>query len=73
MDNLSRRLDDFGSAIQEWMKLTGTLHLSLLVATKNRLIYHAKYGFRDLQNSLGVTKETIFPVCSLARLLIFYN
>ncbi|ENH65001.1 Beta-lactamase [Fusarium oxysporum f. sp. cubense race 1] len=49
------------------MKLGGTPGLSLSVATKNQPVYHANYGFRDLQNRLPVTEETIFPVCSLAK------
>ncbi|KAF5660924.1 hypothetical protein FDENT_13632 [Fusarium denticulatum] len=67
MDDLHRRLDAFGPAIQELMKLSGTPGLSLSVATKNQPVYHANYGFRDLQNRLPVTEETIFPVCSLAK------
>ncbi|KAF5634805.1 hypothetical protein F25303_8721 [Fusarium sp. NRRL 25303] len=67
MDDLSRRLDAFGPAIQELMKLGGTPGLSLSVATKNQPVYHANYGFRDLQKRLPVTEETIFPVCSLAK------
>ncbi|KAG4256601.1 hypothetical protein FPRO03_13964 [Fusarium proliferatum] len=67
MDDLSRRLDAFGAAIQELMKLGGTPGLSLSVATKNQPVYHGNYGFRDLQNRLPVTEETIFPVCSLAK------
>ncbi|KAF4417574.1 Zn(II)2Cys6 transcriptional activator [Fusarium acutatum] len=60
-------LDAFAPAIQELMKLSGTPGLSLSVATKNQPVYHANYGFRDLQNRLPVTEETIFPVCSLAK------
>ncbi|KAG5746964.1 hypothetical protein H9Q70_010361 [Fusarium xylarioides] len=67
MDDLPRRLDAFGPAIRELMKLGGTPGLSLTVATKNQPVYHANYGYRDLQNRLPVTKETIFPVCSLAK------
>jgi CubicO group peptidase (beta-lactamase class C family) len=67
MVDLSRRLDDLGPAIRELMKLAGTLCLRLSAATKDRPDYHANYGVRDLQDRLGVTEETIFPVCSLAR------
>lgn len=67
MDDLSRRLGDCSPAIQELMKLAGTPGLSLSMATKNQPVCHANHGFRDLQNRLGVTEETIFPVCSLAR------
>ncbi|KAJ4137950.1 hypothetical protein NW765_016860 [Fusarium oxysporum] len=67
MNNLHRRLDDLSPAVRELMKLGGTPGLSLSVATKNQPVYHANYGFRDLQNRLPVTEETIFPVCSLAK------
>ncbi|KAH7252816.1 hypothetical protein BKA59DRAFT_454027 [Fusarium tricinctum] len=43
-----RWLDGFGPAIQELMKLAGTPGLILSMANKNRPVYHANYGFRDL-------------------------
>jgi CubicO group peptidase (beta-lactamase class C family) len=67
MDDLSRRLEEFGPSIQELMKLGGTPGLSLSVATKNQPVYHANYGVRDLEAGLPVTQDSIFPVCSLAK------
>ncbi|KAF9784838.1 hypothetical protein IL306_007006 [Fusarium sp. DS 682] len=67
MDDLCRRLEEFGPSIRELTRLSGTPGLSLSAATKNQPVYHANYGLRDLEASLPVTQDTIFPVCSLAK------
>lgn len=65
--DLHSRLQELDPTIRRLMKLGGTPGLSLSVATKNQPVYHANYGYRDVDAGLPVTEKTIFPACSLSK------
>ncbi|KAL9611298.1 MAG: hypothetical protein Q9167_004062 [Letrouitia subvulpina] len=49
------------------MSVGGTAGLSLGILHHGKPIYHANYGFRNVQKKLPMTEETITPRCSLAK------
>ena len=67
MAGVSERVAALGSTIEELMSIGGTAGLSLGILQHGKPIYHANYGFRNVQKKLPMTEETITPGCSLAK------
>lgn len=61
------RLRGLSPIIERLMSIGGTPGLSIGVITKDKPIFHENYGFRDVENQLPVTTNTIFPICSLTK------
>ena len=51
------------------MRIGGTPGLSLGVVTNGKPVYHRNYGYRDLEATLPVTEDIIFPTGSLTKAL----
>ncbi|KAK0511026.1 hypothetical protein JMJ35_006578 [Cladonia borealis] len=69
MADLVDRLTALGPKIEKLMEIGGAAGLSLGVVHHGEPIYQANFGFRDLQQALAPTEETIFPGCSLVKAL----
>ena len=67
MEDLPPRLDSLRLKIEKLMRIGGTPGLSLGVMYKGSPIYYQSYGFRDSEERLPITDETVFPVCSLTK------
>lgn len=67
MADLHDRIRRLNPAIEDLMKVGGTPGLSLSVVCRDKLMHQSSHGFRDLELSLPVTADTIFPTCSLAK------
>ena len=67
MADLVDRLTALGPKIERLMEIGGAVGLSLGVLHHGEPIYHANFGWRDVQNSLAPTEETIFLACSLVK------
>ena len=61
MPELMTLLASLGSTIEHLMSIGGTPGLALGVVTRDKPIYYANYGFRDVKNQLPVTEGTVFP------------
>ena len=70
MGELPRRLKALGSTIEEIMRIAGTVGASIGVMYHGEIIYQENFGFRDVEEKLPVTAETIFPGCSLTKAMI---
>ena len=69
MTDLATRVAALGPTIEKLMSIGGTAGLSLGVLHHGKPVYQANYGFRDVEQKLPVTEETIFPGCSLTKAL----
>jgi CubicO group peptidase (beta-lactamase class C family) len=69
MTDLAMRVAALGPTIEKLMSIGGTAGLSLGLLHHGKPIHQANYGFRDVEASLPVTEETIFPGCSLTKAL----
>ena len=69
MTDLTERLAALGPKIEKLMSIGGTAGLSLGILHHGQPVYNANFGFRDVQQSLAPTEETIFPACSLTKAL----
>nr|ODN86267.1 hypothetical protein L203_04387 [Cryptococcus depauperatus CBS 7841] len=67
MANLLSRLDALRPKIEELMRIGGTPGLSLSVMHEGNPVYYASYGYRDVEQRLPLTEETILPVCSFTK------
>lgn len=65
--NLRSRLDGLRSKIEELMRIGGTPGLSLGIIHNGERVYTANYGYRDAEQELPPTDETILPVFSLTK------
>lgn len=70
MANLIQRLSGLSPKIEELMRIGGTAGLSLGILHHGKSVYQANFGYRDVEKSLPVTDETIFPGCSLIKAII---
>lgn len=59
-----KNLDVKVKSLMEQYKANG---VSLAVVRDNEIIYSKGFGFRDVDNGLLVTKETIFPIGSITK------
>ncbi|KAI5865741.1 putative D-aminoacylase [Durotheca rogersii] len=67
MAGLSSRIDALRPKIEELMRIGGTPGLSLGIMHQGERVYYASYGYRDVEQRLPLTDETILPVCSLTK------
>ena len=67
MADLVDRLIALSPTIEKLMEIGGAAGLSLGVLHHGEAVYQANFGWRDIQNSLAPTDETIFPACSLTK------
>lgn len=67
MTGIPKRITALGPTIEKLMSIGGTAGLSLGILHHGKPIYHANYGFRNVQQKLPMTKEIIMPGCSLAK------
>lgn len=49
------------------MRIGGTPGLSLGVMHRGVQVYYGSYGYRDVEQRLPPTDETVLPVCSLTK------
>ena len=49
------------------MQIGGTPGLAVAVMTRDELVYQDNFGFRDLESSLPVNSQTLFPGASLTK------
>lgn len=67
MADLVDRLTALGPKIEKLMEVGGAVGLSLGVLHHGEPIYQANFGWRDIQNALAPTEETIFPASWLVK------
>ena len=63
-DETFKGFDEFVEEVMADWKVPG---LSLAVIKDGKVIYEKGYGFRDIENKLDVTPETIFPIASTTK------
>ncbi|MFV0304640.1 MAG: serine hydrolase [Moheibacter sp.] len=61
------RLKGLEQDIENLMKLYNAIGLSVSVVENNSVIYSKGFGYRDLENKLPVTTNTIFPIGSVTK------
>ncbi len=61
------RLNGLDTEIVNLIKTYNTVGLSVTVVEKNKIIYSKGFGFRDYQNKLPATPDTIFPIGSITK------
>lgn len=49
------------------MSIAGTPGVSIGVTIKDKPAYYTSHGYRDVDQKLPVTKDTIFPLCPLTK------
>ena len=69
MTDIPERVAALGPTIKKLMSIGGTAGLSLGLLHHGKPIYQANYGFRNVQENLPMTEETIMPACSLTKAL----
>ena len=67
MAGITERVAALGPTIEKLMSIGGTAGLSLGILHHGKPICHGNYGFRNVQEKLPMTEETITPGCSLAE------
>lgn len=53
--------------IQQVLKAYSAVGLSVAVVENNKLVYSKGFGFRDIENKLPVSPNTIFPIGSITK------
>ena len=61
------RLNGIDIEIENVLKAYNAAGLSIAVVENNKTIYSKGFGFRDLENKLPVTANTIFPIGSITK------
>lgn len=61
------RLNGLDAEIETLIQKYNAAGLSVAVVENNQLIYSNSFGFRDLENKLPVTENTIFPIGSITK------
>lgn len=69
MTNLSSRLNALSPKVEELMRISGTPELSLGVMHNGTQVFYASYGYRDAEERLPPTNETVLPVYSLTKVV----
>ncbi|RLK02216.1 serine hydrolase [Tenacibaculum discolor] len=62
-----KELKDIESEINQLMKKYKAVGVSVAVVKNNKVIYSKGFGYRDLENKLPVTTNTIFPIGSVTK------
>lgn len=61
------RLNGLDTEIGNLVKAYNAVGLSIAIVENNKIIYSKGFGFRDLENKLPVTANTIFPIGSITK------
>ncbi|MFY7734887.1 MAG: serine hydrolase [Bacteroidia bacterium] len=61
------RLNGLDTEIENLLKAYNAVGLSIAVVENSKTIYSKGFGFRDLENKLPVTANTIFPIGSITK------
>ena len=61
------RLSDLDKKVEQLMNKYQCVGLSLAIVVEDSMIYAKGYGFRDLQNKLPVTSNTLFGIGSVTK------
>ncbi|SCO48032.1 uncharacterized protein FFMR_08941 [Fusarium fujikuroi] len=67
MADITVRLRRLSHSIERLMSIAGTPGVAISVMTKDYPISYDNHCFRDVENKLAVTEDTIFPICSLTK------
>lgn len=57
------------SLIQSYMDLSGTVGMSVAIADNKQLLYTKGFGWSDIDQSIPVTRETVFRTASVAKVI----
>ena len=55
--------------VKELCVISGTVGLSLGVSQRGRTVYHANYGYREIDEKLAPDSDTVYPVSSLTKFI----
>jgi CubicO group peptidase (beta-lactamase class C family) len=61
------RLNGLDTEIENLLKTYNAVGLSIAVVENSKTIYSKGFGFRDLENKLPVTANSIFPIGSITK------
>jgi len=61
------RLSGLDTEIENLLKAYNAVGLSVAIVENNRTIYSKGFGFRDMENKLPVSENTIFPIGSITK------
>lgn len=61
------RLNGLDTEIENLLKAYNAVGLSIAIVENNKTIYSKGFGFRDLENKLPVTANSIFPIGSITK------
>lgn len=61
------RLNGLDTEIENLLKTYNAVGLSIAVVENNKTVYSKGFGFRDLENKLPATANTIFPIGSITK------
>ena len=61
------RLKDLDNEIENVIKAYNAVGLSVAIVVNNKTIYSKGFGYRDFENKLPVTPNTVFPVGSITK------
>ncbi|CAM3141244.1 serine hydrolase [Flavobacterium frigoris] len=61
------RLNGLDTEIENLLKAYNAVGLSIAIVENNKTIYSKGYGFRDFENKLPTTANTIFPIGSITK------
>lgn len=64
---IDTRLSGLDTEIENLLKAYNAVGLSVAVVENNKMVYAKGFGFRDLENKLPVTTNTIFPIGSITK------
>jgi CubicO group peptidase (beta-lactamase class C family) len=64
---IDNRLSGLDTEIENVLKAYNAAGLSIAIVENNKTIYSKGFGFRDLENKLPVTSNTIFPIGSITK------
>lgn len=64
---VDRRLSGMDKEIQDIMQQYQAVGLSVVIVENGRTLYTKGYGYRDLEQKLPVTPQTIFPIGSITK------
>lgn len=61
------RLNGLNEEINLWLQKYNAVGISVSVVEHNALVFSKGFGYRDLENKLPVTKNTVFPIASCSK------
>ena len=65
--NNDTRLSGLNKEIEGLLKAYNAVGLSVAVIENNKVVYSQGFGFRDFENKLPTTSNTIFPIGSITK------